>query len=379
MLWQEAPRRNGRMQSQLAKRVRTLAAIALLVPFALGAQQPAEQRPGTYTVKRGDTLWDLAKHFLNDPYLWPQIYRLNTDQIRDPHWIYPGELLNLPQAVAVAPAAAPAPTAEEPASDFNGPTVFAPQPRRVVTSTIEQRPLVEPAPVVRQGEYLAAPYVERLGRRRGTGKIMGSSELEGVASAADPGRYQLFSKIFIAPPAGTAAAEGDRFVAVAEGPEIEGLGRIVIPTGVVRVTKATHYGEAAVAEVVQIFNEVRPGQQLLPYDSTALALRGQPRPIQGGRWSSVQWIYSQPVLPAVQSYMVLNVNSRDGVKIGDRFELFKSRQNAAEPAQLAESEIPIAYGNAVRVTPYATTIILTGEDQPKIRPGTLARITAQMP
>ena len=38
----------------------------------------------THAVKRGDTLWDISRRYLGDPYLWPEIYRNNTDQIEDP-------------------------------------------------------------------------------------------------------------------------------------------------------------------------------------------------------------------------------------------------------------------------------------------------------
>lgn len=82
-------------RQRFAQGLRTGFAVALLMVAGYAmAQGLRGDHPDTYVVKRGDTLWDIAGRFLQRPWLWPEIWQANP-QIRNPHLIYPGDVISL--------------------------------------------------------------------------------------------------------------------------------------------------------------------------------------------------------------------------------------------------------------------------------------------
>ena len=71
-----------------------LAALLWLTPAWSAEVNIRENSPGEYTVKEGDTLWDIAGMFLEEPWLWPEVWQINP-QISDPDLIYPGDVIEL--------------------------------------------------------------------------------------------------------------------------------------------------------------------------------------------------------------------------------------------------------------------------------------------
>jgi LysM domain len=80
-----------------------LAAVAFVGALAQASAQAAtcEFRPNApdqHLVVKGDTLWDISGKFLEHPWCWPDVWGLNREEIRNPHWIYPAQIIYFDRA-----------------------------------------------------------------------------------------------------------------------------------------------------------------------------------------------------------------------------------------------------------------------------------------
>lgn len=84
----------NRVRQFLLRPLLTLLCASLLSTAALADDLLRGDHPDRYTVRKGDTLWDISARFLRSPWRWPDIWHVNP-QVANPHLIYPGDVLEL--------------------------------------------------------------------------------------------------------------------------------------------------------------------------------------------------------------------------------------------------------------------------------------------
>jgi len=119
-------------------------------PRPLSQQQPGNHwsanpaAPGVegyevHTVKSGDTLWEVSKQYLKDPFLWPQLWEINS-QVKNPHWIFPGDQILIKKMVVMTQA--PVEKTPEPVQQ---PEAQAPRPPAPVSPAQTAQQALTPA------------------------------------------------------------------------------------------------------------------------------------------------------------------------------------------------------------------------------------------
>lgn len=370
-------------------------ALAAMVPVAARAQQ-ARPSSESHTVTRGDTLWDLARRYLGDPFLWPQLYRLNTDVVEDPHWIYPGEVLKLvaaPGAQAVPSADTPVPVqpaqpaqqpaegppppqpqAQAPAEFYEYPMPDFVRQRRTESAegllafvNAEYRPL-------RPGEFHSAGFLTE-DRELPLGLMLGSVTPPQIRNLSERQTAILYSQVGIRPPSGGSYAAGDSLLVVQVDDGFPGFGDIVRPTGMLRVTGQAE--DQYLAEVIAVYGAMRNGQFTLPVERFQPGPTVRAVPTSDGLSGRVLGGRELKELKHPQNHLFIDLGRANGVVPGDVFEVRRvpgPRANAAD----AIDEL-MASGQVVRVGERSATLLLLQVVSPDIPPGMTAKRVAQLP
>ncbi|HUR95024.1 MAG TPA: LysM peptidoglycan-binding domain-containing protein [Gemmatimonadales bacterium] len=379
-----------------------------LAPCRAFAQAAA---PQSHTVREGDTLWDLAKHYRGDPFLWPDIYRLNTGVVEDPHWIYPGEVLALAggdsvRSVPTTDTPAPPPVAESPsdstppamadagAADVpdaqqaslaqlttvsandageDGQGLFGPKRTKLLEESLRAY-THQPYRPLRQSEFYSSGFLTE-NQNLPFGKVLGPV-IPQQTSASNLGANALpYSSVAVEAPRGATYQIGDTLLVVQLGAELGSHGSVVMPTGLVRVVDTVQ--GRYVASVVATYGPIRNGQRVLPTERFTPSGDAHAVPVTEGVRATFIGGPGRQDIKAPQMVVFLDKGRQDGVAPGDLFEIRRTAKRLPDGRQLINDVM--ATLQVVHVRDHSATGRLLNILSPDIAPGTGARQVAKLP
>ena len=259
--------------------------------------------PDRYTVVPGDTLWGIATRFLKDPWRWPELWRMNQGQLRNPHRIYPGDVLVLDrsgsQVTMRLDSSRMGPRARIEPRDADAIHAIPP-------SAIE--PFLSKPLVVSEQELRSAPEIVATQEDR---VILGAGNVAYVRGlTGGPGtRWQIFRR-------------GDPLV----DPETKQLlGYIALYLGEAEMVRP---GDISTVELTKAVQEVYRGDRLLPLPPDKPMFGYVPHAPQTKVSGRIISTYGGLYETGPLSIVTLSRGTRDGLEVGHVLALYRDLRSA---------------------------------------------------
>jgi len=347
---------------------------------SVNAQQTPTQDRKEHVVRAGDTLWDLARHYLSNPFLWPLIFEANRDVVENPHRIYPRERLVIPPLpgeqpavvvqdaveVVAQPQAAPAPSTQQPRTRFYVATAdTAPQAGLLIASEVIERR-------VQPGEYYAAPFLAD------TLAIVGR-----VTSPTDAriGKDKLghtfhpYESMYMSYEGAYAPNVGDQLLAVRIDRDVPGHGRVIVPTGVVVVDSLTQ--DVMRGIVSRQFGELRTGDLLIPMDSFP-ENAAVPVALENGPRGEVLDFLERHPLYGLTEHAFVSLGEASGIKVGDELVAYLPERRSTTVEHAVPPQ-PVATMIVVKTGLRSSTVRVTRVREAVLDRGVAVQLVRRMP
>ena len=261
--------------------------------------------PRTYTVQKGDTLWDIANLFLKDPWFWPEIWHQNP-QVANPHLIYPGDVLTLIYVDGMPRIVVSKPGDKVVVTDTSGALPVKKLSPSIRSESIDASIDTIPGDAIRQ--FLSKPRVVTKEEAEAAPYIVGSPD-EHLILGED-------NEIYIR---GELDKERVRYAVLRKGVKLvdpdskEVLGYEGIYAGEALVHT---YGDPAVGKLTFTEREVLRGDRLLPTDKSKIDNLYFPRLPEQDISGKIIHLPDALFGVAKLQVAVINRGSRDGVDTG---------------------------------------------------------------
>jgi hypothetical protein len=148
----------------------------------------------------------------------------------------------------------------------------------------------------------------------------------------------------------------------------------VIPTGVLRIESVAG---RTLARIVKQFGPIELDQGLIAMPELTFPSGQLTAVAATANTAKVIYVHEQPVLPSIGHYVMISAGSRNGVHVGDQYTFVD--QSTGREDEAPAPPVVAGVAQVVRVTPTASTVIITGHVQPTIREGMPVRLSGRMP
>jgi hypothetical protein len=260
--------------------------------------------PDRYVVVPGDTLWGISGRFLKDPWRWPQLFELNKDQIKNPHRIYPGDVIVLDREAGRARLVRATEIRVSPRVRVESRQADAIP--SIPSSAIE--PFLTQPLVIDQSTLEAAPRIVATEENR---VVVGSGD-RAYARGLNSGVGE-FWQIF---------RPGDPLV---DPDSKESLGYEALYLGEARVVRP---GEVSILEIVKSNQEMYIGDRMFAAPKavfTSYVPHAPAKAVQGRIISA----YGGLAEVGTNSVVTLNRGTRDGLEIGNVLAVYRSAESTS--------------------------------------------------
>jgi LysM domain len=280
-----------------------------------------------HIVAKGDTLWDLAGRYYNNPFLWPQIWDANK-YVPNAHWIYPGDPIVIPPLTPISEQQIAKETATEPTPGETG----APGAPTGGGTEVHNYPVALDIDL-----YCSGYIVDSISGWRD--EIVASEQsFEQVGQA-------VFDIVYLNKGEAEGVSPGDEFTVIhpvrtVDHPvTLKRLGEYVVQTGRVKVVATQEH--TSTAQVTYSCQTSIVGDYIIPFvPKESPALSDMP-PIDrfspDGPGTKGYVVFTKDDLGSIGSTYELNIDlgAKDGLNVGSRLIIYRFEKHGYDQQSLA--------------------------------------------